>query len=801
MIDNDAKMISKFSVWILVLNLSNNFVFNERHTLALFSILNCPQGDKLQCQNAAINEKTLRKSHEKLNIPQKLCTIDVENSNQIVVEVLLDLINFYQVDFSGKCRDKSVNVRLKLEEIVIFTYVSFEMTRLISSLLMIKDIDTTLISITTEKMYPSQLLEKDIFIFSYETSFQRDVQKESVQYLKQEYNISYMAVIYFKESDKDNELVRKPCKNRPETAFCFYVDADKNNQNDCIKELFLDINDKDAVSKAMNFMVKDPHLRVLMAYGFGSTIFRFEHQAGSREYTNVNGGDFYISYFERKLTDIASLDENGKTRWGRSIINIPGEHAINEFLGYVYELTKKLVNNKWVFSALENTGVIADLAQKHENVLKLLLKDWKTGDQLSFDDWKQIPEAFRKQIAVEISQNRILIKKFIQYWKQSTYLNIVTPEDLLAMRVYSPKKALEAKPYCNMTIPRCSKGFELKHSLYKEEFWNNSYGWHCAKCPPMTYKNTKGNSECQPCIVPLQTDEARITCFDPYTAEYLQLYSLIGLTVVIVSLLNAMVILATLAAFIKHRQTPIVKHANRKMTLLHLTSHFILSAVPMALFIGKPTKITCILRPIIIGICFTVNVSVNLAKTQKLYLIFTSKTLHSQNKKRLIDAVEFMIIFIALLLDISICVISLSNRTHEVAFTLVNLDFIREVTCTSNEDIIVHLSFVLILVLANGIQAVRSRKLPSHFKETTHVIYSSFISMVVLAALATIYFLQKRSTTRNIVLAFSVLLLNAIHFGLIYSYKMYIIMFKPELNTVAVLNKRRKRKFDNIFAK
>ena len=139
------------------------------------------------------------------------------------------------------------------------------------------------------------------------------------------------------------------------------------------------------------------------------------------------------------------------------------------------------------------------------------------------------------------------------------------------------------------------------------------------------------------------------------------------------------------------------------------------------------------------------------------------------------------------------------NQSVEVIFAIDERYVTKEMNCNNNGDIIVHLSFVSILVLANGIQAVRSRKLPSHFKETTHVIYSSFISIMVLGAVAAIYFLQKKSTTKNLVLAFSILILNTIHFVLIYSYKLYIMIFKPELNTKATFNKKRQSKFNKRF--
>ena len=70
-----------------------------------------------------------------------------------------------------------------------------------------------------------------------------------------------------------------------------------------------------------------------------------------------------------------------------------------------------------MFQALKNTGVIDNLVKEYETLLKLVLKDWKAGDRLEFDDWQRIPEVVRKRIADKIVKDTSLIKKFIQYWK------------------------------------------------------------------------------------------------------------------------------------------------------------------------------------------------------------------------------------------------------------------------------------------------------------------------------------------------------------------------------------------------
>ena len=123
------------------------------------------------------------------------------------------------------------------------------------------------------------------------------------------------------------------------------------------------------------------------------------------------------------------------------------------------------------------------------------------------------------------------------------------------------------------------------------------------------------------------------------------------------------------------------------------------------------------------------------------------------------------------------------SKETRIEYFYIDEEYIREVTCNNNSSVVYQLVFMLGLVLANGIQAFRARHLPSHFKETSHVIYSSFTSVVLLGALSAMYFTQKRAVVRDMILWVCVLMINLLHFSLIYLYKLYVMLFRPHLNT------------------
>ena len=95
--------------------------------------------------------------------------------------------------------------------------------------------------------------------------------------------------------------------------------------------------------------------------------------------------------------------------------------------------------------------------------------------------------------------------------------------------------------------------------------------------------------------------------------------------------------------------------------------------------------------------------------------------------------------------------------------------------------------------------AFKARRLPSYFKETTHVIYSSFTSVVSLSGLMAIYFTQRQMLAKEMVLMVFVNAVNLMHFLLIYSYKVFVIVFRPQQNTVATFNVKRQTKMQKQF--
>ena len=256
----------------------------------------------------------------------------------------------------------------------------------------------------------------------------------------------------------------------------------------------------------------------------------------------------------------------------------------------------------------------------------------------------------------------------------------------------------------------------------------------------------------------------------------------------------------TMIVFFLKRDTPIVLSANHKMTALQLITHLWLNIAPVLLCLGHLSQRKCILIQIIIGLGFSVTISVNISKTQKIFMIVSKQIIMSKSEILLTKASEWIIIGAVVLINFSIHLyvmlyspVRLLVQYHENPPT-------KEEYCSNETLIFLQIVFAGGLIIVNGIQGIRGRNLPLQFRETNHVIYSSFISIVFIIAASAIYFSRSKKVERLMVVFVVTVFLNSVHFVLLYGYKIFIMLFKPQLNTRKEVNERRLDKLSTSFA-
>ena len=98
--------------------------------------------------------------------------------------------------------------------------------------------------------------------------------------------------------------------------------------------------------------------------------------------------------------------------------------------------------------------------------------------------------------------------------------------------------------------------------------------------------------------------------------------------------------------------------------------HLVLVIIPLYLFLTPPNISICILRQVCVGAAFAVTISVNIAKTQKVVMIVSSKTMMSKSEVLKTKALEWFIIFLILLINAALHLTTLSSSPRRSSYLM-----------------------------------------------------------------------------------------------------------------------------------
>lgn len=113
--------------------------------------------------------------------------------------------------------------------------------------------------------------------------------------------------------------------------------------------------------------------------------------------------------------------------------------------------------------------------------------------------------------------------------------------------------------------------------------------------------------------------------------------------------------------------------------------------------------------------------------------------------------------------------------------------FKRDVYCNTGFHMQCQMIYFIILLLFSSVQAFRARRLPIMFNESMAIAYSSFVLVILFSITFPINYFQENPLNGSIVLWVSLSVANALLIFIMYSGRVYIIMFKSHINTKAFL--------------
>uniref|UniRef100_G1TTK7 G-protein coupled receptors family 3 profile domain-containing protein n=1 Tax=Oryctolagus cuniculus TaxID=9986 RepID=G1TTK7_RABIT len=288
----------------------------------------------------------------------------------------------------------------------------------------------------------------------------------------------------------------------------------------------------------------------------------------------------------------------------------------------------------------------------------------------------------------------------------------------------------------------------------------------CVKCPEQQYANTEQDHCLHKAVSFLAYD-------DP-----------LGMSLVCTALCFSVLTAVVLGVFVKHRDTPIVKANNRCLSyilLIGLIFRFLCSL----LFIGHPSTATCVLQQTTFGVVFTMAVSTVLAKTITVLLAFKVTAPGRRMRQWLLSGVPNSIIPICSLIQLVLCGIWLgtsppfidtdAHTEHGHIILVCNKGSVTAFYCV--------LGYLGTLALMSFTVAFLARNLPDTFNEAKFLTFSMLVFCSVWVTFLPVY----HSTKGKIMVAmevFSILASSAGLLGCIFVPKCYIILFRPEKNSL-----------------
>uniref|UniRef100_H2ZUL8 G-protein coupled receptors family 3 profile domain-containing protein n=1 Tax=Latimeria chalumnae TaxID=7897 RepID=H2ZUL8_LATCH len=290
------------------------------------------------------------------------------------------------------------------------------------------------------------------------------------------------------------------------------------------------------------------------------------------------------------------------------------------------------------------------------------------------------------------------------------------------------------------------------------------------------------SSECIKCPEDQWSNERQDACI-PKTIEYLSYEDPMGVALAAISIFCALVPAFGLGTFIKFRDTPIVKANNRELSYLLLVA-LVLCFLCSLIFIGRPRKVTCMLRQVAFGIIFVLCVSCVLAKTIMVVIAFNATKPNSNLRKWVGPKLPNTIVFLCTIIQVVICIAWLTssppfpeqNMKSQIGMIIIECN---EGSVTAFWCV---LGYMGLLAIISFIVAFLARKLPDSFNEAKFISFSMLVFVTVWLSFIPAY-VSTRGKYMVAVEIFAILASSAGLLGCIFFPKCYIILLKPHMNT------------------
>ncbi|KAM4709439.1 vomeronasal type-2 receptor 26-like [Discoglossus pictus] len=314
--------------------------------------------------------------------------------------------------------------------------------------------------------------------------------------------------------------------------------------------------------------------------------------------------------------------------------------------------------------------------------------------------------------------------------------------------------------------------------------------YDCVPCSEGEISNGTDMDNCLKCPEDRWPDVHRVLCI-PRSREFLSYQDPLGDVLVALAAFFTLVTVAVLWIFIKYRHTPIVRANNQNLSYVLLVS-LMLCFLCSLLFIGRPMKMTCLIRQAAFGIIFTIAVSSVLAKTMTVVIAFNAMKPKSTLRKLVGTRIPSCLVLICSLGEVLICVVWWIQSPPFPDYDTHSKQGKMILQCNEGSATMFYLmvSYIGFLAFSCFCVAFLVRKLPDTFNEAHYITFS----MLVFCSVWVSFIPAHLSTKGKYMVAVEVFAILTSALGLlccIFIPKCHTMLIRPELNSRVCLTNRK----------
>lgn len=296
-------------------------------------------------------------------------------------------------------------------------------------------------------------------------------------------------------------------------------------------------------------------------------------------------------------------------------------------------------------------------------------------------------------------------------------------------------------------------------------------------------------SICTRCPEDQWPDEEQTRCL-PKRELYLPIYEPLGAGLASASVCGSLLPVLTLVLFITHRDSPLVRANSRELSYL-LLAGLTISFLSCLLFLGRPTRNCCLLRPVVFGLAFALCLSCLLAKTLMVVAAFRATDPGSRMRQWVNSHVAQAVALGGCLPQFLLCTVWLAVSPPSPGKDTSSIPRAVTLLCDEGSPVAfwAMLSYLGLLAGLSWVGAFLARNLPDAFNEARLICFSLLGCLGVWLAFVPAY-LTARGRAAAATEAFAVLGCSAALLGGMFFPKCYILLWRPELNTRGYLMRK-----------